>query len=370
MAPSASAYTRTSIATHDTSSANTLHYSAQQSFLPSTDSANSLDAPFSSRFERAASSHQPAMTSWPSTSATHADASTSLAYARRDNDVNLDLDANANANAEDDDEYETHVEEHVVALHDFNSNNPTCLSFQAGQVIKVYNRDPSGWWDGELDGQRGWFPSNYVDQEAVYVSDDAHNDSYSYDDSHQLHNSTTSQASSDFGHPSAHAAPHRSMPQSAMQHERFFSASSTRSSTPTEDRGDAGVLDPILHAISLLRNAVRANRVAHFQPSTACVISSVRSVLSATDCLTRESSVLKANPHLARERKAILSELSKLVAQARTASAPMIDETHRPVEMDAMLCSRRYRPRQRAQFHQCRSRMRRPRSQPSFLGLR
>ena len=30
-------------------------------------------------------------------------------------------------------------------------------------MIRVFNRDMSGWWDGELDGRRGWFPSNYVD---------------------------------------------------------------------------------------------------------------------------------------------------------------------------------------------------------------
>lgn len=259
------------------------------------------------------------MSSWASTSSVQDE--TSIASAHTDND----------------DEFDLQPEEHVVALHDFNSNNATCLSFQAGQVIKVYNRDPSGWWDGELDGQRGWFPSNYVDQEAVYVSDDGRNDSYSFHEPQPLRNSATSHASSDFDH----VADYRSLDQDALQRDRYFSANTSRSSTPTStslvDRGDAGVLDPILHAISLLRNAVRANRVAHFQPSTACVISSVRSVLSATDCLTRESAVLKTNPHLARERKAILSELSKLVAQARRASAPMVDETHRPEEMDSML---------------------------------
>lgn len=314
MASSASANIGATMTSRNSASADQ-RYSAHQSFLPTAESTNSLDTPFSSHFERAASSDHPGMTSFASASSALADTS----Y------------------ADNEDEYGMQPEEHVVALHDFNSNNATCLSFQAGQVIKVYNRDPSGWWDGELDGQRGWFPSNYVDQEAVYVSDEAQNDSYSYDDNHQLRNSTTSQTSSDFDH----AADYRSMAPTAPHQERYFSANSTRSPTPTSsallDRGDGGVLDPILHAISLLRNAVRANRVAHFQPSTACVISSVRSVLSATDCLTRESAVLKANPHLARERKAILSELSKLVAQARRASAPMIDETHRPAEMDSML---------------------------------
>lgn len=58
--------------------------------------------------------------------------------------------------------------EYVLAMHDFapQQQDANCLAFSAGQVIRVLNRDGSGWWDGELDGQRGWFPSNYVNTEA------------------------------------------------------------------------------------------------------------------------------------------------------------------------------------------------------------
>jgi son of sevenless-like protein len=54
--------------------------------------------------------------------------------------------------------------EYVLAMHDYEpqQSSTTCLSFRTGQVIHVFNRDPSGWWDGELEGKRGWFPSNYV----------------------------------------------------------------------------------------------------------------------------------------------------------------------------------------------------------------
>jgi hypothetical protein len=53
--------------------------------------------------------------------------------------------------------------EYVLAMHDYEpQQSNTCLSFRAGQVIHVLNKDPSGWWDGELEGRRGWFPSNYV----------------------------------------------------------------------------------------------------------------------------------------------------------------------------------------------------------------
>jgi len=36
------------------------------------------------------------------------------------------------------------------------------LSFQEGDIIKVWQLDPSGWWEGECRGNRGWFPSNFV----------------------------------------------------------------------------------------------------------------------------------------------------------------------------------------------------------------
>jgi hypothetical protein len=60
----------------------------------------------------------------------------------------------------------------ALALHDFEPENvnSTCLSFKIRQIIVVHNRDPSGWWDGEIlgsRGQRGWFPSNYVREYSV-----------------------------------------------------------------------------------------------------------------------------------------------------------------------------------------------------------
>ncbi|XP_061564580.1 growth arrest-specific protein 7 isoform X2 [Cololabis saira] len=36
------------------------------------------------------------------------------------------------------------------------------LSFQAGELIQVLQALPGGWWEGERDGNRGWFPSSYV----------------------------------------------------------------------------------------------------------------------------------------------------------------------------------------------------------------
>ncbi|KAG8968747.1 hypothetical protein FRC03_006202 [Tulasnella sp. 419] len=55
----------------------------------------------------------------------------------------------------------------VRALYDYQSADASSLSFRRGALIEVLTQLESGWWDGLLDGERGWFPSNYV----VQVSD-------------------------------------------------------------------------------------------------------------------------------------------------------------------------------------------------------
>ncbi|KAI9226184.1 MAG: SH3 domain-containing protein, partial [Piptocephalis tieghemiana] len=48
------------------------------------------------------------------------------------------------------------------ALHPYVTSDQGCLGFRRGDILIVYNRDPSGWWDGVCDNRRGWFPSEYV----------------------------------------------------------------------------------------------------------------------------------------------------------------------------------------------------------------
>lgn len=50
---------------------------------------------------------------------------------------------------------------YVRALYSFRSDDPTSLSFSQGDMIRVLTQLESGWWDGIVHGQRGWFPSNY-----------------------------------------------------------------------------------------------------------------------------------------------------------------------------------------------------------------
>ncbi|KAF9013345.1 ras guanine nucleotide exchange factor domain-containing protein [Cyathus striatus] len=48
------------------------------------------------------------------------------------------------------------------ALYDYEAQDASALSFRRGDIIEVLTKQPSGWWDGLLGDERGWFPSNYV----------------------------------------------------------------------------------------------------------------------------------------------------------------------------------------------------------------
>lgn len=50
----------------------------------------------------------------------------------------------------------------VRGLYDYKGTDTSALSFEKGAIIEVFNQLETGWWDGVLDDERGWFPSNYV----------------------------------------------------------------------------------------------------------------------------------------------------------------------------------------------------------------
>jgi son of sevenless-like protein len=51
----------------------------------------------------------------------------------------------------------------VRALYPFQSTDHSSLCFKKGDFIEVLAQLETGWWDGWCDGNRGWFPSNYVE---------------------------------------------------------------------------------------------------------------------------------------------------------------------------------------------------------------
>ncbi|KAI9443130.1 ras guanine nucleotide exchange factor domain-containing protein [Lactarius indigo] len=204
--------------------------------------------------------------------------------------------------------------EYVLAMHDYvpEQRNATCLAFRAGQVIRVLNRDPSGWWDGELDGSRGWFPSNYVNGDLALLGDDHLPQSISRKRiQHSPARSTISSPTT--------------------------SLNSSRQSLFSRDDYCPPPMVPLLHALSLLHNAVRSNRIAHFQPSVACIISCVRSILAAVGCLSREAHLLRQFSTLAQERKRVLSDLAAIVNQAKSASCDDVDDDEREMQVEKMV---------------------------------
>ncbi|KAI0460313.1 ras GEF [Xylaria acuta] len=59
---------------------------------------------------------------------------------------------------------------YVRAMYDYEADDRTSLSFHEGDVIQVITQLESGWWDGVINGVRGWFPSNYC--QAITGPDD------------------------------------------------------------------------------------------------------------------------------------------------------------------------------------------------------
>ncbi|KAJ7644234.1 ras guanine nucleotide exchange factor domain-containing protein [Roridomyces roridus] len=197
-------------------------------------------------------------------------------------------------------------------MHDYapQHQNATCLSFRAGQVIHVLNRDQSGWWDGELEGRRGWFPSNYVNADVNGYPEDEY---LTPGHAHSSSTASTSSWASTVSRERAHRSRH---------------ASISEALGPDIDSYCPPIMVPLLHGLSLLQSA----------PSTACIISCVRSVLSATDTLVRDAPILQRFPTLAQERRRILTVLASLVAQAKKASDEVAsDEENQEAQVDAMV---------------------------------
>ncbi|KAI0714025.1 ras GEF [Cerioporus squamosus] len=232
--------------------------------------------------------------------------------------------------SESEDEGTSDAEEYVLAMHDFSPQQPniTCLSFRAGQVIHVLNRDPSGWWDGELDGRRGWFPSNYVTSEVGLLTEEELPGGKKLRPGHAQNmsvSSTTSWAST---------SSRKAQPTFARNDHRPSPADSF---SQTIDMYCPPLMLPLLKALSLLQNAVRTSRIQHYQPATACIISCVRALLSDIGCLSRDAPVLRQHGVLSQERKRILSDLASLVSQAKRASEETITDETREIEVQAMV---------------------------------
>jgi len=50
----------------------------------------------------------------------------------------------------------------ATALYDYTAQTEDELSFAEGDVIQIIQKDPGGWWEGQLKDKRGWVPANYL----------------------------------------------------------------------------------------------------------------------------------------------------------------------------------------------------------------
>ena len=58
-----------------------------------------------------------------------------------------------------------------MAVFSYEAQNDDELTFHKGCIINVILKDDPDWWKGEVNGQTGLFPSNYVSSLADAVVD-------------------------------------------------------------------------------------------------------------------------------------------------------------------------------------------------------
>lgn len=50
------------------------------------------------------------------------------------------------------------------ALFPYEAATDDELTFNEGDIIFIVQKDQAGWWEGELNGKKGWVPANYVQE--------------------------------------------------------------------------------------------------------------------------------------------------------------------------------------------------------------
>lgn len=64
------------------------------------------------------------------------------------------------------------VKSEAVVKYNYTAQQPDELSLIKNARIYVIEKSDDGWWKGNLDGQTGWFPSNYVTEQQVSSTND------------------------------------------------------------------------------------------------------------------------------------------------------------------------------------------------------
>ncbi|KAG0200991.1 hypothetical protein BGX28_006096 [Mortierella sp. GBA30] len=237
----------------------------------------------------------------------------------------------------------------VRALHEYHTDSVGHLSFAQFQYIKVIHCEESGWWLGESESNRGWFPSNRVERvDPVYETEITSEDydqirtgldgvetqflgepvSESIADSMHLDWAAKTTRAGSLAFPPSHL----SVPQpffgpelssTDMENDMFYHH--TISSTTSLNNSDISyaysdfVAEVTLY-VDELRESISRGDIDRYQPIVANIISCVKALLVFTNTIARESEVLQTYPELARSRRIILRALGKLYSKCRVAN--------------------------------------------------
>ncbi|KAG0367583.1 hypothetical protein BGZ54_003628 [Gamsiella multidivaricata] len=236
----------------------------------------------------------------------------------------------------------------VRALHEYHTDSVGHLSFSQFQYIKVTHREDSGWWLGESENNRGWFPSNRVERvSSVYESEITSED---YDQIRtgldgvetQFLGEPVTESVSDSMHLDWGAisptigrtrAGQLAFPPSQLSALQPYYGPDSPPISDSSNTDLPNAYSEFIAEVTLyvdeLREAASDGQVDRYQPTVANIISCVKALLIFTNTIARDSEVLRTYPELEKSRRIILRALGKLYSKCLVANGSQALTTSR-----------------------------------------
>ena len=256
---------------------------------------------------------------------------------------------------------------HCEAKFDFYGQDDSQLSFKKGDIIQVISRLDSGWWDGICNGQRGWFPSNYVSETYVeenqtvqwypqldaqgnqyYVNSQTQEISYEYPLIKTLNDSMknvvkeqlprnwgvkythdnnkpyyynketdeTCWSLDDINLETGQLKKRSNSTSLGSINEDISYSTSPKDGELTWDK----LSNDIYYCLQQLYNSARLNKKESYISHSTAIVETIRTMLYASNTAKRDSPIFANNKVLKQQYKHIMSSLSKLVVTTKTAS--------------------------------------------------
>jgi len=250
----------------------------------------------------------------------------------------------------------------VEAKFDFNGQDESQLSFKKGDIIKVISRLDSGWWDGVCNGERGWFPSNYVSEKheesptsaqwfphvdaqgnQCFINAKTNEISYDYQitksDSVKSKESLPRNWGKKFTHDNklyyynketddtcwtldeinmetGELIRRKNSNNYPKMNEEIRYSTSPKAGELTWDK----LANDIFYCLQQLYNSSRLNKKESYISHSTAIVETIRTMLYASNTGKRDSPILSNNKNLKLFYKGIMNALSKLVVTTKTAS--------------------------------------------------